>query len=181
MGVTEQTSLEMKTASRSNSRRRTLRHKRAPANAEDLHITRRDIALLRQSFERIEPQAAIASLVFYRNLFTAAPELRPMFQSSIELQGRKFMEALHYTVTTIEYPSMLVPVLEALGRRHVSYGTRDEHYGIVVKVLLQTLKEILAGRFTPATRKAWKVALEFVAEVMRRGAAPIHELKSKPI
>jgi hypothetical protein len=32
------------------------------------------------------------------------------------------MEALAFTVATLENPSKLVPVLEAMGRRHVTYG-----------------------------------------------------------
>lgn len=73
-------------------------------------------------------QAAISSLVFYRNLFTLDPSLRPLFQTNIELQGRKLMEALEFTMATLENPAGLLPVLESMGRRHLSYGTRNEHY-----------------------------------------------------
>ena len=31
-------------------------------------------------------------MIFYRNLFTVDPSLRPLFHTTIELQGRKFME-----------------------------------------------------------------------------------------
>jgi hemoglobin-like flavoprotein len=138
----------------------------------------RQMRLLRESFRQIQPRAGIASLIFYRNLFTLDPGLRPLFQSSIELQGRKLMEALSYTVATIDSPEALVPALEALGRRHVSYGTRDEHYATVTKALLQTLEEILGRAFTADTRAAWKTALEFVAKTMKRGGEPVRELRA---
>src|SRR5438477_6973908 len=84
-------------------------------------LAERKIHLLRQSFALIEPHAGIAGLAFYRNLFNLDPSLRPLFQSSIELQARKLMEALSYTIATLEEPQTLVPTLEAMGRRHVAY------------------------------------------------------------
>ncbi len=122
-------------------------------------------------------------MIFYRNLFTLDPSLRSLFHTTIELQGRKFMDSLEYTVASLENPRALIPVLEAMGRRHVSYGTKSGHYATVVKALLQTLGECLEKEFTPAVEAAWRLALEFVAETMQRGAAPVHALtegKSRP-
>ncbi len=134
------------------------------------------VQLLRESFARLEPQADIAALVFYRNLFTLAPELRPMFNTSIEVQARKLMDSLRYTVATLEKPDELIPVLEGLGRRHVSYGTKEEHYAVVTQALLQMLAEVLDRKFTAATVAAWQEALSFVCVTMQRGAHQVQEL-----
>lgn len=139
-------------------------------------MTPRHIQLLRESFARIEPQADIAALAFYRRLFTLAPELRPMFTTSIELQGRKLMESLRYTVATLENPAALVPMLEGMGRRHLAYGTKDEHYAVVTRALLEMLAEVLDKQFTPETAAAWQEALEFVCATMQRGARAVREL-----
>lgn len=104
-----------------------------------------------------------------------------MFQSSIELQSRKLMEALSYTIATLENPKALVPMLEAMGRRHVSYGTRDEHYATVLTALLGALEETLGAAYTPETRKAWTAALGFVADTMKRGAAETQALRQEMI
>src|SRR5215831_4471581 len=72
-------------------------------------LTAKQIRLLRQSFALVEPKAGIAGLVFYRQLFTLDPSLRKLFQTSIDLQGRKLMESLGYTVATFENSEMLVP------------------------------------------------------------------------
>lgn len=135
------------------------------------------IRLLRNSFAVIEPQAHIAALVFYRNLFSLDPALRPLFHSSIELQGRKLMEALAYTIATLEDPEKLIPALEAMGRRHVAYGAQDEHYATVVHAMMLTLEQSLAGAFTPEVRVTWKEALDLVAAVMKKGAEPAVQLK----
>ena len=115
-------------------------------------------------------------MIFYRNLFTLDPSLRSLFHTTIELQGRKFMDSLEYTVASLENPQALIPALEAMGRRHVTYGTKPGHYATVVQALLQTLDECLEKEFTPAVEAAWRRALEFVAERMQRGAAHVHAL-----
>ena len=134
------------------------------------------IILLRRSFNRLAPQSGIAAMIFYRNLFTLDPSLRSLFHTTIELQGRKFMDSLEYTVASLENPRALIPALEAMGRRHVTYGTKPGHYATLVKALLQTLDECLENEFTPGVETAWRLALEFVAEAMQRGAAPVHAL-----
>src|SRR5262245_36249039 len=69
-------------------------------------LTAKEMRLLRGSFALIEPKAGIAGLVFYRQLFTLDLSLRELFQTSIELQGRKLMESLSYTVATFENPEI---------------------------------------------------------------------------
>lgn len=134
-------------------------------------MTKPQVQLLRESFARVEEQADIAALVFYRELFSIAPELRSLFNTSIEVQGRKLMESLRYTIATLEQPETLVPVLEGLGRRHLSYGTKSEHYQIVVRAMMQMLAEVLGRRFTQDTAAAWEEALNYVSRAMQRGAA----------
>ncbi len=80
------------------------------------------------------------------------------------------MESLGYTIATLENPKALVPVLEALGRRHFSYGACEEHYETVIKALLLMLEQTLADAFKPRSREVWNAALGFVAETMKRGA-----------
>lgn len=128
---------------------------------------------LRESFVVVEQQSDIAALIFYRHLFTLAPELRALFHTSIELQGRKLMESLRFTVNSLDNPRALVPMLEAMGRRHLTYGTKDEHYAVVVRAMMLMLAEVLGKNFTPETSAAWQNALEFISEAMQRGAREV--------
>jgi hemoglobin-like flavoprotein len=146
-------------------------------HSASLSMNTKQIQLLRLSYSRIAPQAAIAALVFYRNLFTKDPTLRPLFHSSIEVQSRKLMEALTYTIATLEDPKALVPVLEAMGRRHVGYGVRDEHYDTVIEAMMLMLEQTLAEDFKAETRDVWKTALTFVADTMKRGGEQTTFLK----
>ena len=133
------------------------------------------MALVRKNFAQIDAQSGIASLIFYRNLFNLDPSLQPLFHTSIELQGRKLMEALEFTLATLDKPAELVPVLEAMGRRHVTYGTRDEHYTTMVEAMMRTLEEVLGPEFTSESETAWRIAFGFICDVMIRGADGVRE------
>jgi methyl-accepting chemotaxis protein len=156
------------------AKRKTLRSKKSTTDAPLLSSAQ--VVLLRRSFNRIAPQSGIAAMIFYRNLFTLDPSLRSLFHTTIELQGRKFMDSLEYTVASLENPRALIPALEAMGRRHVTYGTKPEHYETVIQAMLQTLGETLGKNFTPPVAKAWRRALGFVCAAMQRGAREVEEL-----
>jgi hemoglobin-like flavoprotein len=57
-----------------------------------------------------------------------------------------------------------------LGRRHVTYGVQEAHYELVIKALLETFQEVLGSNFTGPVQELWREALDFVAQVMIRGA-----------
>jgi len=138
----------------------------------------RQLRLLRRTFARLEQQTGITGLAFYRNLFNLDPALRPLFQTSIDRQARKLMESLAYTIATLEDPEALIPVLHSLGRRHATYGVRDQHYDTVVEALLATFAGTLGPAFSREARLALEQALGFVARVMKEGAAQTSLLKS---
>jgi len=64
----------------------------------------------------------------------------------------------------------LLPVIEALGRRHAGYGVKDEHYATVAAALLWALEQALGGRFTPDVKGAWTAAYGVLAFTMQRAA-----------
>jgi hemoglobin-like flavoprotein len=129
--------------------------------------------LIRESFAKIEPMAAIAGLMFYQRLFTLDPSLRPLFERDIEQQGVKLMQALRFAVAAIDNPRELQPVLEALGRRHVYYGVEERHYETVGAALMQTLEYLLGPEFTPELKEAWLAIYTFMADTMKRAAATV--------
>ncbi len=127
--------------------------------------------LIRESFARIEPKAALAALIFYQRLFALDPSLRPLFKHDIEEQGVKLMQALSFAVATIEQPRELQPVLESLGRRHVHYGVKESHYETVGHALIDTLAHLLGNHFTPEVKEAWVAVYTHMAETMKSAAA----------
>ena len=142
-------------------------------------MTTEQIKIIRATFSRLEAAAGVASLIFYQRLFTLDPSLRPLFRNDIEEQGKKLMLSLRYIVDTLETPQALVPALESLGRRHVTYGVREEHYKTVGTALLNMMERMLGAAFTSEARAAWTVAYANVANVMKSAAAMVPSMDSQ--
>ncbi len=126
-----------------------------------------EIAMLEESFAEVAAVREEAAELFYERLFVHDPSLRAMFANSdMKEQGRKLMAALSLVVGSLRKLDTVVPALETLAIRHVSYGVRDEHYATVGKALIETLSLFFANRFTLEHRRVWTLAYETVASVM---------------
>jgi hemoglobin-like flavoprotein len=129
-------------------------------------MTPTQIALVQQSFRKIAPHADTVGALFYQNLFTLDPSLRPMFNSDLKVQGRKLMTMLATVVAGLERLDQLLPTVKALGARHAGYGVEPEHYDVVAAALLQTLEQGLGSAFGEPVREAWTTAYATLADVM---------------
>jgi nitric oxide dioxygenase len=108
---------------------------------------------------------------FYRELFQRDPALRALFTTDMAEQQVKFAEKLTEIVEAIPRLDDLLAYTRALGARHVGYGVRVADYGTVEHALLDALGVALGDKFDAATREAWTVAYNLVAETMLEGAA----------
>lgn len=136
-----------------------------------LRMTPDQIHLLRRSFAKLEPHATLAALAFYKRLFELAPQVRPLFRTDIVSQSAKLMEMISHAVSLTDRPECMEGDLRDLGARHLDYGTKDEHYEVVGRALLDMLAEILGDDFTPATKAAWTEFFEMISRKMLEGAA----------
>jgi len=130
------------------------------------------IKLVEQSFARLAPIADIAANIFYARLFQIAPDLPETLFRQVDMAGqrKKLMQVLALAVKSLRQPEALLPVLRDLGRRHVRYGVRDEHYDTVGRALLWTVERTVGGAFTPEVREAWRSVYALVADTMKAGA-----------
>ena len=136
--------------------------------------TDRQRAIVRETWAAVAPIAPAAAALFYSRLFELDPSLRRLFgHASMEEQGRKLMQTLSVAVASLDRLDTLLPAVEALGRRHVGYGVRDEHYATVGEALLWTLEKGLGESFTDEARVAWATTYRTLAGVMQRATAAI--------
>jgi hemoglobin-like flavoprotein len=77
---------------------------------------------------------------------------------------------LKTAVDGLDRMAELVPVVEALGRRHAGYGVRESHYPTVAAALLWTLEQGLGDKFTPEVREAWAACYGLLASIMQDAA-----------
>jgi len=133
-------------------------------------MTPEKIALVRNSWQQVQPISDSAAKLFYGRLFELDPSLRGMFKGDMVEQGRKLMTMLNMVVTSLDNLAPLLGAVENLGRRHVGYGVTDAHYDTVGGALLWTLGKGLGEQFTPPVEAAWTEAYTTLASVMKQAA-----------
>ena len=130
-------------------------------------MTPKQIALVQSSWQGVQPVADAAAQIFYSRLFTLDPSLKHMFKGDMAEQGRKLMNMITFAVKGLSRLDVIVPGVQALGRRHAGYGVKDAHYATVGNALLATLKEGLGDDFTDEVRDAWSEAYGLLANTMK--------------
>ena len=134
-------------------------------------MTPRSIELVRQTWVMLLPDAEEVGVIFYDRLFAADASVASLFANTdmAALCG-KLLDTLGVAVQNAHQLSDMKSTLEALGRRHVTYGTRDEHYSLVRDALMATLAEVLDDAFTFEARAAWAELYAEVSGPMRKAA-----------
>jgi len=107
-----------------------------------------EVELVQNSFNMVVPNLESAAMTFYDRLFDLDRSLRRMFH------GR---------------PQQILGAVEELGRRHLTYGVRQEHYATVGAAVLWTLQTGLGDAFTLEVREAWTCAYLFLSSTMQQG------------
>jgi hemoglobin-like flavoprotein len=129
-------------------------------------MTPQQVGQVQASFAKVEPIADQAAALFYRRLFETAPEVRALFKSDMDVQGRKLMATIATVVNSLGEIATMATALCGLAKRHVAYGVRPEHYELVGAALLWTLEQGLGDEFTPAVGAAWAAAYGALSEMM---------------
>ena len=109
--------------------------------------------------------------MFYNRLFETAPDLHPLFKGDIKKQGQMLMGAIKLAVNGLDRPESILPAVQSLGKRHATYGVKNEHYTAVGAALLWTLEQGLGEAFTPEVNVAWTEAYNLLATVMQQAAS----------
>lgn len=134
-------------------------------------MTPEQIALVRTSFAQVVPIREAAAGLFYGRLFELDPSLKPLFKGDLKEQGIKLMAMIGTAVGGLDRLDSIVPAVQALGKRHVSYGVQAAHYDTVAAALLWTLEQGLGAAFTPDVKMAWTSAYGILAGTMKDAAA----------
>jgi methyl-accepting chemotaxis protein len=113
------------------------------------------ITLVQESWKKVAAIGPQAGELFYQNLFTADPGLKPLFKGNIAEQSKKLTQMIGAAVGKLHDLPTLVPILQGLAKRHVGYGVQESHYQTVGGALLKTLEQGLGKDFTPSVKTAW--------------------------
>ncbi len=140
-----------------------------PAHARALAsvpLDRELIRRLRATYTLVRECEVHFAEIFYAKLFTAAPNLRSLFRTEPQQQAEKLTASLDAIVRNLEAPDENAEMLIALGRRHVGYGVKPEHYDLVIELLIQSMSELLGAKATAQALDEWRLALRLVSDQM---------------
>lgn len=127
--------------------------------------------LVQDSFKIVLTIKDEAAALFYDRLFATDPLLRPLFKGDMKRQGALLMTMIATAVDHLDHLDQIVSAVKDLGRRHRSYGVRDQDYDTVGAALIWTLQQGLGDAFTDEVRNAWVACYGLLAGVMQEAAA----------
>ncbi|NET31462.1 MAG: 2Fe-2S iron-sulfur cluster binding domain-containing protein [Cyanothece sp. SIO1E1] len=135
-----------------------------------------DIFLIQQSMPFLFAHESAFASEFYRRLFEKAPQARQLFKGNMERQVALLSHVLKGTVYALCRPQNLVMGLQELGKRHISYGVKKEHFALVKEVLLETLSSSIGRGYNELTHQAWDRVLDIAFQQMQ---VPMDKANSK--
>ena len=134
-------------------------------------MTPEQVALVQGTWKKVLPISDTAAELFYGRLFSLDPSLKPLFKGDMKKQGRLLMTMLGTAVNGLGRLDAIVPAVQDLGRRHVKYGVKAQHYDTVGTALIWTLQQGLGDVFTPDVRDSWLAAYTALSSTMKGAAA----------
>lgn len=139
-------------------------------------MTPEQIEIVQSNFEAVEPIADKAAELFYGKLFEIAPEVKPLFKGDMDEQGKKLMTMIGVAVRGLNDIEKIVPAVQNLGKSHVGYGVREEHFAPVGASLLWTLEQGLGDTWNDEAKEAWTTVYSVLSstmiDAMKEEAAP---------
>lgn len=129
------------------------------------------IALVRESFDLIEPIAPQAGALFYANLFEAEPSLQRLFEGDPAVRGAELMQWVALAVARLDEPALLMPVLQQIGQQHAGQGVGAVPSEAIVAALLKTLCQGLGVAYNAEVEEAWVDVYGVLAASVKDAAA----------
>lgn len=115
---------------------------------------------------------------FYRNMLSAHPELKNLFNSGNQANGsqqQSLASAVFAYAANIDNAAALAPVVTRIVHKHASLGIKAEHYPIVGHHLLGAIKEVLGDAATPELLAAWAEAYGLLADALIDAEKKLYE------
>jgi hemoglobin-like flavoprotein len=139
-----------------------------------------EVLMVQDDWKRVVPIASTAANLFYDKLFELDPTLRGLFSQNLTEQKKKLVQMIGVAVAGLNDLPKLVPAVRDLGRRHVGYGVKAEHYATVGSALLWTLRQGLGTSFDADHEAAWAKVYDLLATTMQTPAAAAEPAATRP-
>ena len=132
-------------------------------------LTTQQIELVKATVPVLREHGVALTSHFYKRMLSHNPELMQVFNMGHQRAGfqqQALAGAVLAYAENIENLPALLGAVAHIANKHVSVGIRAEHYPIVGKHLIASIKEVLGDAATPELIDAWTAAYMQLADVL---------------
>lgn len=132
-------------------------------------LTKQQIELVKATVPVLREHGVALISHFYKRMLSHNPELMQVFNMGHQRAGfqqQALAGAVLAYAENIENLPALLGAVAHIANKHVSVGIRAEHYPIVGKHLIASIKEVLGDAATPELIDAWTAAYMQLADVL---------------
>ena len=132
-------------------------------------LTKQQIELFKATVPVLREHGVALTSHFYKRMLSHNPELMQVFNMGHQRAGfqqQALAGAVLAYAENIENLPALLGAVAHIANKHVSVGIRAEHYPIVGKHLIASIKEVLGDAATPELIDAWTAAYMQLADVL---------------
>lgn len=132
-------------------------------------LTKQQIELVKATVPVLREHGVALTSHFYKRMLSHNPELMQVFNMGHQRAGfqqQALAGAVLAYAENIENLPALLGAVAHIANKHVSVGIRAEHYPIVGKHLIASIKEVLGDAATPELIDAWTAAYMQLADVL---------------
>lgn len=115
---------------------------------------------------------------FYKRMLSGNPELKNIFNQAHQHKGEQqaaLAGAVLAYAENIRNPERLAGAVRHIALKHTTIGIRSEHYAIVGRHLLASMKEVLGDACTPELLDAWGAAYNQLADILIEAEQKIYD------
>lgn len=127
--------------------------------------------LLKDSWALVEDQQDRVAGYFYARMFLSSPALRELFPVHMDVQRSRLLGAIVNAIQAMDDPGQLDEFLGGLGRDHRKFRVEREHYDVVGRALVESLRVHAGQRWSHQYEQAWWDAYQVIARKMISAAA----------
>lgn len=132
-------------------------------------LTKQQIELVKATVPVLREHGVALTSHFYKRMLSHNPELMQVFNMGHQRAGfqqQALAGAVLAYAENIENLPALLGAVAHIANKHVSVGIRAEHYPIVGKHLIASIKEVLGDAAIPELIDAWTAAYMQLADVL---------------
>lgn len=140
-------------------------------------LSEQTIAIVKATAPAVIAHAEAITRRFYSLMFEGNPEVKAFFNQAHQHSGsqqRALAGAICAYAANIDNLSVLGSAVELIAQKHCSLGIQPEHYPIVGKYLLISVKDILGNAVNDQVAAAWGEAYGFLADIFIQREAEIY-------